>query len=72
MPDVQAALYGRFSLLPTGRFHDIAWGRSNDEYSKGIIAGALENGSLDLWNGGKLMSGERFGSEVTLETMLDS
>ena len=47
--------------LCAGRFHDIAWGRSNDEYSRGIIAGALENGALDLWNGGKLMTGTRSG-----------
>ncbi|KAK2777714.1 protein transport protein S31 [Onygenales sp. PD_12] len=37
-------------------FHDLAWTES-DESSRGIIAGALENGSLDLWNADKLLSG---------------
>ncbi len=40
------------------RFHDIAWVRENNEFSKGVIAGALENGSLDLWNADKLLSGD--------------
>ena len=67
MPDVRPAVYGKILLLSTGRFHDIAWGRSNDEYSKGIIAGALENGSLDLWDGEKVLTGDRSGSDVTLD-----
>ena len=47
-------------LIPVAwaRFHDIAWVRENDEFPKGVIAGALENGSLDLWNADKLLSGE--------------
>lgn len=32
------------------RFYDIAWGRVTTERPRGIIAGALENGSLDLWS----------------------
>ena len=49
-------------LQPSGnistdsRFNDIAWtGRGS---SRGIIAGALENGSLDLWDADKLLVGE--------------
>ncbi|KAI5288529.1 protein transport protein S31 [Ascosphaera acerosa] len=42
---------------PVGRFNDIAWA-SSEEVSNGIIAGALENGALDLWNADKLMNGE--------------
>ena len=41
------------------RFHDIAWGRLHDDYPRGIIAGALENGSLDLWDAEKLLDGSR-------------
>ena len=40
-----------------GRFHDIAWVQPKDEHSKGVIAGALENGSLDLWNVENLLNG---------------
>ena len=42
----------------TIRFNDIAWTTGNDDQSKGIIAGALENGSLDLWNVDQLLSGD--------------
>jgi hypothetical protein len=37
------------------RFHDIAWAKVKSEH--GIIAGALENGSLDLWDADKLLDG---------------
>lgn len=40
-------------------FNDIAWTESEDN-SRGVIAGALENGSLDLWDADKLLSGARF------------
>ena len=42
------------------RFHDIAWVKGSDEFPRGIIAGALENGSLDLWNADKLLGGSRW------------
>ena len=38
------------------RFHDIAWVQPKDGHSKGVIAGALENGSLDLWDAEKLLT----------------
>ncbi|PYI24715.1 WD40 repeat-like protein [Aspergillus violaceofuscus CBS 115571] len=37
-------------------FNDLAWTDSEDS-SRGVIAGALENGSLDLWDADKLLSG---------------
>lgn len=40
------------------RFNDIAWTTGNDDGPGGIIAGALENGSLDLWNVDKLLGGD--------------
>ncbi|KAK6359361.1 protein transport protein S31 [Orbilia brochopaga] len=40
------------TISTDARFHDIAWG------NRGIIAGALENGSLDLWNAESLFAGE--------------
>ncbi|KAH9883939.1 hypothetical protein F4778DRAFT_764616 [Xylariomycetidae sp. FL2044] len=45
------------SLAADSRFYDIAWGQPSDEHPQGIIAGALENGSLDLWDAEKLISG---------------
>ncbi len=53
-----------------GRFHDIAWGRINDDYPRGIIAGALENGSLDIWNAEKLLKGARSGFPLTIDRFL--
>ncbi len=40
------------------RFNDIAWTNGEDDQSRGIIAGALENGSLDLWDADKLLRGD--------------
>ncbi|KAL4795217.1 hypothetical protein BDV19DRAFT_175097 [Aspergillus venezuelensis] len=37
-------------------FNDLAWTESDDN-SRGIIAGGLESGSLDLWDADKLLSG---------------
>ncbi|RAK85881.1 WD40 repeat-like protein [Aspergillus costaricaensis CBS 115574] len=37
-------------------FNDLAWTESEDN-SRGVIAGALENGSLDLWDADKLLNG---------------
>lgn len=40
-----------------GRFYDVAWGPPDADHPQGIIAGALENGSLDLWDAEKLLAG---------------
>ncbi|EHA48242.1 protein transporter SEC31 [Pyricularia oryzae 70-15] len=45
------------SISADSRFFDIAWGPPNEDHPRGIIAGALENGSLDLWDAEKLLSG---------------
>ncbi|KAL8945233.1 MAG: hypothetical protein Q9211_000243 [Gyalolechia sp. 1 TL-2023] len=37
-------------------FHDIAWAKPNDDHPAGLLAGALENGSLDLWSAEKLLT----------------
>ncbi|KAE8393631.1 hypothetical protein BDV23DRAFT_32988 [Aspergillus alliaceus] len=37
-------------------FNDLAWTQS-EENTRGVIAGALENGSLDLWDADKLLNG---------------
>lgn len=45
------------SISADSRFHDIAWSQSSEDYPRGIIAGALESGSLDLWDAEKLRTG---------------
>ncbi|CCU77248.1 Protein transport protein SEC31/Web1p [Blumeria hordei DH14] len=40
------------------RFHDLAWSPPNTNHTKGIIAGALENGSLYLWDAKKFINRE--------------
>ncbi|KAF4304406.1 Protein transport protein sec31 [Botryosphaeria dothidea] len=37
------------------RFHDIAWSQPDESHPRGIIAGALESGNLDLWDAEKLL-----------------
>ncbi|KAI5852668.1 hypothetical protein DFP73DRAFT_533578 [Morchella snyderi] len=44
------------SINTDSKFYDIAWGRVSTERPRGIIAGALENGSLDLWSADALLS----------------
>ncbi|KAF2668780.1 hypothetical protein BT63DRAFT_456421 [Microthyrium microscopicum] len=51
------------SLPVDSRFHAIAWSTPTDTYKSGIIAGALESGSLDLWDTSKLASN---GSNATI------
>ncbi|KAL8758187.1 MAG: hypothetical protein Q9184_004006 [Pyrenodesmia sp. 2 TL-2023] len=43
------------SINTDSRFHEIAWAKPNDDHPHGLIAGALENGSLDLWSAEKLL-----------------
>ncbi|KAG0646258.1 transport SEC31 [Hyphodiscus hymeniophilus] len=52
------------------RFHDITWAPATADHPKGIIAGALENGSLDLWDAEKLIrgAGDAFMSRTTKHT----
>lgn len=45
------------SISVDSRFHGIAWGGITKDHPQGIIAGALENGALDLWDAEKLISG---------------
>lgn len=45
------------SIDADSRFYDIAWGPPLDAHPRGLIAGALENGSIDLWDAEKLIKG---------------
>ena len=38
-------------------FNDVAWSEPTDDHPLGVIAGALENGSIDLWDAEKLRNG---------------
>lgn len=48
-------------LETDSRFNDIAWTKEADTSSKGIVAGALENGALDLWDADRLLTGTENG-----------
>ncbi|ETS06603.1 transport protein [Trichoderma reesei RUT C-30] len=41
----------------SSRFYDIAWGPPDANHPRGIVAGALENGTLELWDVEKLEAG---------------
>lgn len=45
------------SITTDSGFNDIAWSEPDDEHPLGVIAGALENGSVDLWDAEKLRKG---------------
>ncbi|KAF8242994.1 WD40 repeat-like protein, partial [Wilcoxina mikolae CBS 423.85] len=51
----QAELSPVASVNTDSKFYDIAWGRLSNDKPRGIIAGALENGSLDLWSADALL-----------------
>ncbi|KAI9805458.1 MAG: hypothetical protein M1825_000709 [Sarcosagium campestre] len=53
-PELQPAA----EISTDSRFHDLAWGEASDDHERGIIAGALENGSLDLWDAENLIKNE--------------
>ncbi|KAL9085850.1 MAG: hypothetical protein Q9159_004456 [Coniocarpon cinnabarinum] len=46
------------SIDSDSRFYDIAWSESSKEHPEGVIAVALENGSLDLYDAQKLAGGD--------------
>ncbi|KAI9844366.1 MAG: protein transport protein S31 [Thelocarpon superellum] len=56
-PIVGAELQPAATVETDSRFYDIAWGKASNDHGMGIIAGALENGSLDLWDAKTLMDG---------------
>ena len=57
-PSKGGSLQPAASISTDSRFNDIAWTGGALINSGGIIAGALENGSLDLWDAEKLVSGK--------------
>ncbi|KAI0999181.1 Protein transport protein [Podosphaera aphanis] len=46
------------TLSTDSRFYDIAWSAPSIDHPRGIIAGALENSSLYLWDAEKLLNSE--------------
>ncbi|KHJ33845.1 putative protein transporter sec31 [Erysiphe necator] len=55
-PDQSVELQPIASYSTDSRFLDIAWSPPNEGHPRGIIAGALENGSLYLWDAEKFMN----------------
>ncbi|KAJ3497776.1 hypothetical protein NLG97_g1646 [Lecanicillium saksenae] len=45
------------TITTDAKFYDIAWSPPDADHPQGIIAGAMENGSLDLWDAAKLQAG---------------
>ncbi|KAG7694870.1 hypothetical protein KL951_004047 [Ogataea haglerorum] len=43
----------KFSL--DNKFTSLAWSKPSDKYERGILAGAFENGAIQLWNSGSLL-----------------
>ncbi|GMG39687.1 unnamed protein product [Ambrosiozyma monospora] len=39
-----------------GKFHSLSWSKPYDAYSKGLLAGGLENGLIQLWNSDKFLN----------------
>lgn len=50
-------------ILPHNSFHDLAWSDHYDN-KRGIVAGALDNGSLKLWDADRLLNGTRFAMAI--------
>ncbi|KAH8899518.1 hypothetical protein GQ53DRAFT_635052 [Thozetella sp. PMI_491] len=57
-PEQGLELQPILSVSAESRFYDLAWGPPSDDHPRGIIAGATENGSLDLWDAEKLIEGK--------------
>jgi protein transport protein SEC31 len=55
--DADAELEPIGSITTDSGFNDIAWSEPTEDYPLGAIAGALENGSVDVWDAEKLRSG---------------
>lgn len=45
------------SIVTDAGFNDIAWSEPDDDHPLGVVAGALDNGSIDLWDVAKLREG---------------
>ncbi|CAH6721682.1 protein transport protein Sec31p [[Candida] jaroonii] len=45
-----------FSAVVDHRFHALAWSQPFDSYNRGILAGAFENGTIEIWNVETLIS----------------
>ncbi|KAJ2906944.1 Protein transport protein SEC31 [Zalerion maritima] len=54
--DIGVELQPITSIDADSRFYDIAWSPPLESHPKGIIAGALENGTITLWDPEKLIS----------------
>ncbi|TQS36689.1 hypothetical protein Golomagni_02853 [Golovinomyces magnicellulatus] len=55
-PDQSVELQAIASYSTDSRFYDLAWSHPNTDHPRGIIAGALENGSLYLWDAEKFIN----------------
>ena len=56
----------RIFVLMLNRFHDIAWVHPTGKGENGIIAGALEDGSLNIWDADKLLDKDGCGFAISM------
>jgi protein transport protein SEC31 len=56
--DQTAELEPAGSITSEAAFNDIAWSEPDDEHPLGVIAGALDDGSVVLWDAQKLRRGD--------------
>ncbi|KAG4300895.1 hypothetical protein PCK1_002972, partial [Pneumocystis canis] len=54
------------------RFNDISWGCVYDGCKKGIIAGAMENGALNLWDANLICSGANENESLIMQNTTHS
>ncbi|KAB8346260.1 hypothetical protein FH972_023305 [Carpinus fangiana] len=52
--DASSELQPIASIPTDSRFYDLAWSEPSTDHPDGVIAGALENGALNLWDAAKL------------------
>ncbi|KAK3075354.1 protein transport protein S31 [Teratosphaeriaceae sp. CCFEE 6253] len=53
------------SLTTDSGFNDISWSVPSPDHPLGLIAGALDNGAVEVWDAEKLRSGEAKSAQVT-------
>lgn len=50
------------SLDAPSKFHSLAWSEPSAKFASGLIAGAMENSNIELWDASKLIQGDELSS----------
>ena len=54
----QDGVQKRASISSSARFNKIAWNSSSSQQPMGVIAGGMENGTLEIWSASMLLDGK--------------